>query len=212
MECKSIEVSISTYERLSKLVKGFSDTPNTVISRLLDKCEHLDIEKEKSVKKPEIVFFPTNEEKFKEELLVEQIAEITLYKNDGSREVKTWDAKRLTKSSNIRANLWSGQLRSWEKKGIVKAELCLYEYPSNPRDRGLYQLCRLASPLLNIPNNELLESGLEYEVEGEGITQKINIKFPESFDINELKNTEKWRVSIPTKTVTVSAVEIGFTV
>lgn len=104
-----IEISDSTYNRLEKLAEGF-DTPDTVISRLLDSVEGT-VES-----KPEIVLCPSDEEHFKRLLLRDQLAEVAIYKSDMSREVSQWVAKRFTESSNLKANLWSGYLRDWKKK------------------------------------------------------------------------------------------------
>lgn len=115
-----IEISNETYERLGKLVIGF-DSPENVISRLLDQAEG------KTIQKPELFFEPKNEDEFKARLLETKEAEITLYKNDGSREILHWNAHRFKPESNLRANLWSGQLRGWPEKGIVKAELTVLQ-------------------------------------------------------------------------------------
>lgn len=113
-----IEVSGDTYERLGKLVIGF-DSPENVINRLLDMAEG------KPEKKPELQFTPANEDEFKAQLLETKQAELTIYKSDGSRELVYWSAHRFTPDSNLRSNLWSGYLRGWQNKGIVKAELAV---------------------------------------------------------------------------------------
>lgn len=110
-----IEISDDIYERLGKMVIGF-DSPENVIKRLLDQAEG------KSIRKPELYFKPENEDEFKTQLLQTKEAEITLHKHDGSCEVLRWNASRLKPESNLRGNLWSGQLRGWQEKGIVKAE------------------------------------------------------------------------------------------
>lgn len=113
---RNIEVSNETYSRLEKIAVGF-DTPEAVIKRLLDQVEG------KPDTKPTLSFFPENETDFKHALIKSKEAEVVLYKVDGTREINRWNANRLTESSNLRGNLWSGPLRNWKEKGIQKAEL-----------------------------------------------------------------------------------------
>lgn len=124
---RQIEISDETYERLAKMVIGF-DSPENVISRLLNQAEG------KTIQKPELFFEPESEDEFKVQLLKSKEAEITLYKNDGSREILYWNASRFKPESNLRGNLWSGQLRGWQQKGIVKAELIVL--PAGTADPG----------------------------------------------------------------------------
>lgn len=112
---KDIAVSDSVFERLAARAVGF-DTPDQVIQRLLDEVEF------KQEIKPLLLFIPS-EKAFKEKLIADKRAEITLHKIDGSREITVWNAGRFNQESNLRANLWSGYLRNWKEKGIIKAEL-----------------------------------------------------------------------------------------
>jgi len=123
-----IDISDETYDRLSKRAIGF-DTPEAVINRLLDQANGT------RTQKPELVFSPTDEELFKRVLIKRKEAEVVLYKFDGSREIIFWNAQRFKIDSNLRANLWSGQLRGWQEKGIVKAELTVLPIPKT-RDEG----------------------------------------------------------------------------
>ena len=62
---------------------------------------------------------------FNERLWERQQAQVILYKADGTTKRKTWDASRFTATSNLRGNLWSGYLRGWADRGIVKAEFAI---------------------------------------------------------------------------------------
>jgi hypothetical protein len=115
---KTIEISEKTYSRLSELAIGF-DTPAAVIERLLDQATG------KPETKPELLFYPTDEETFKLQLLKNKEAEIVTYRNDGSREINHWKANRFSPTSSLKGNIWSGPLRGWKEKGIVKAEFSI---------------------------------------------------------------------------------------
>lgn len=123
---KTITLSDSVFERLASRAVGF-DSPEQVIQRLLDQVEF------KADHKPSVSFIPS-EEAFKEKLIETKRAEITLYKMDGSREVTIWNARRFNDDSRLRANLWSGYLRNWKDKGIVKAELEVLPRGTNTPD------------------------------------------------------------------------------
>lgn len=133
----TIEISNDTYKRLGKRVVGF-DSPENVIHRLLDQAEG------KTTEKPELFFVPENEAEFKVQLLQTKEAEITLYKIDGSREILYWNAYRLKPESNLRGNLWSGQLRGWQEKGIVKAELMVLPIQRADLDDNTTQIKNIA--------------------------------------------------------------------
>lgn len=113
---RTIDISDETYSRLEKHAKGF-DTPEAVIERLLDQVEGT------PETKPDLIFTPSDESKFKLELIKSKVAEVVLYKTDGSREINRWNANKISESSNLRGNLWSGPLRGWKGKGIKRAEL-----------------------------------------------------------------------------------------
>lgn len=122
-----ISISESTYKRLEQKAIGF-DTPEQVIIRLLDQSDGF------SSSKPELYFAP-NEDEFKRDFLNSGISEIALYYKSGKREIVHWKAKKFTKDSNLRANLWSGYLRNWSDKGIIKAELvALPKGTNSPND------------------------------------------------------------------------------
>ncbi|EKO3819891.1 hypothetical protein NTH40_001409 [Vibrio harveyi] len=154
---RTIEVTVETYTRLEKLAVGF-DTPEAVIKRLLDQVEG------KPETKPTLTFIPEDEAEFKRELIKSKEAEVVLYKVDGTREVSRWNANRLTESSNLRGNLWSGLLRNWKEKGIQKAEFFVLPptiiYPDGDDDR--VGLDKALSTQLNLTYQEM--QLLEYEV------------------------------------------------
>lgn len=148
---------METYARLEKLAVGF-DSPEAVINRLLDQAEG------KPETKPTLMFFPEDETEFKRELIKTKEAEVVLYKVDGTREVSRWNANKLTESSNLRGNLWSGLLRNWKEKGIKKAEFSVLPlavvYPDGDDDR--VGLDKALSLQLNLTYEEM--QSLEYEV------------------------------------------------
>lgn len=154
---RTIEITAETYARLEKLAVGF-DSPEAVINRLLDQAEG------KPETKPTLMFFPEDETEFKRELIKTKEAEVVLYKVDGTREVSRWNANKLTESSNLRGNLWSGLLRNWKEKGIKKAEFFVLPptitYPDGDDDR--VGLDKALSLQLNLTYEEM--QLLEYEV------------------------------------------------
>ncbi|MDR0529474.1 MAG: hypothetical protein LBG69_07705 [Zoogloeaceae bacterium] len=75
---------------------------------------------EQSPRKPELIFKPS-EDAIKQQLIRGGVVYVTLYKKDGSEEHKEWKGNNFIEKSNLRGNIWSGYLRNWEQKGIVKA-------------------------------------------------------------------------------------------
>jgi len=57
------------------------------------------------------------------------------------------NAQRLQPRSNLRANLWSGQLRGWQEKGIVKAEIEVLPISNNHPDDSTKIIKLLASDI-----------------------------------------------------------------
>ena len=109
-----ITISDATYNRLAAMASGF-ETPEAVINRLID------ITEAGQTKKPELFFNPANEDEFKQALLLSKQARVELFKQDGSSEEGIWKVRALSETSSVRANLWSGYLRNWKEKGIVRA-------------------------------------------------------------------------------------------
>lgn len=119
-----IDVSQKTYERLSELAKGF-DTPDAVISRLLDSVTKM------PARKPRITFDPSNELDFKAALLETRLAEVCISYNDKPTQFLVWNADKFKDSSNLKANLWSGFLRGWKEKGITEISLTILDSSTN---------------------------------------------------------------------------------
>ncbi|HEL8012957.1 TPA: hypothetical protein U0A13_004973 [Escherichia coli] len=115
-----ITVSEVTYNRLATLATGF-ETPDAVINRLIDACAINEAGEIGKPKKPVLFFNPGNETEFKKALLISKQARVELYKRDGTCEEGVWNARNLSERSSIRGNLWSGYLRNWDQKGIVRA-------------------------------------------------------------------------------------------
>lgn len=160
-----IEFSISkgTYIRMEEYAMGFNDTPDKAINRLLDEIEKL-MSSDTKEKKPTLCFDDLSTDEFKFELINTKQAEITIFFKDGSHSVKCWDAKKLTQESNLLANIWSGPLRNWKNKGIVKAELRLYK-EDEIKNKGLnVMLIKKISEKLNIPYKQLLQHRVNIEL------------------------------------------------
>lgn len=195
-----IEISDSTYKRLEKLVVGF-DTPDAVISRLLDSVE------ETVESKPEIVLYPTDEEHFKRLLLRDQLAEVAIYKSDMTREVSQWVAKRFTESSNLKANLWSGYLRDWKKKGITKIELSIYPKPTHMDDVIEFERDKKLALILGLTFAEMRELDGDYEIDtnesNDGLVYEYIIHFHDGCDssiLSKIDGLENNWIAVPSHT------------
>ncbi|MEJ6080859.1 hypothetical protein MT391_20360 [Vibrio sp. 1-Bac 57] len=170
---KKIEVSESTFKRLEVLAKGF-DTPDSVINRLIDEIEN------KKVTKPLLSFSPSDEKHFLKLLIRDRIAEVVLYKNDGSRTITKWNASKLMETSNLRANLWSGFLRGWKEKGIISAEFSIYPNLNNIEN----EKTKILASTLNLTFSEMKDLDDDYEitehVDADGRIYDFTIRF---FDV-----------------------------
>jgi hypothetical protein len=130
--CPVIRVSDDLYTRLERLAEGF-DTPTKVIERLLNEHEahggRFDSRKESPAptpnRQPELIFHPADEGEFKSLLIQQKKAYVVLHKSDRSTDRSVWRARQFSETSSLRGNLWSGYLRGWNKKGIVKAEFAI---------------------------------------------------------------------------------------
>lgn len=140
---KSITVSDDIYRRLELLAVGF-DTPEHVIERLLNSATLTD--PNTSISKPSLTFIP-DEDKFKIELLVNRRAQVVLHFKNGSREVIHWNASRFQRTSNLRANLWSGFLRNWKERGITSASLSVLPLARNEPGDTTEQSLQIAETL-----------------------------------------------------------------
>ena len=70
--------------------------------------------------RPLLLFLP-DEETFKNNLLKKKQANWMIFYADGREENGFWDAGNFMESSNLRSNIWSGYLRNWKNRGIIKA-------------------------------------------------------------------------------------------
>ncbi len=123
--CPVIRISDELYTRLESQAVGF-DTPSALIERLLDRCDGIKKNKPTlSIAPPKLIFTPNDEDEFKRQLLNKKQAAVVLHKSNGIIENRLWNANRLSETSNLRGNLWSGLLRGWKKKGIIKVELSI---------------------------------------------------------------------------------------
>jgi hypothetical protein len=121
-----IRVSGTLFSRLECHAEGF-DTPAAVIERILNVYEGVDASSEQSsepemLKRPELIFHPADEKEILRKLVEKKSAWVNVHHNDGSIKTSPWYADKMQPTSNLRANIWSGRLRDWKKKGIVKAE------------------------------------------------------------------------------------------
>ena len=174
---RNIELSDTTFSRLEQLAVGF-DTPESVIIRLLDTAEG------KTETKPTLTFSPDDESQFKRELIISKEAEIVIYKHDSSREISHWNANRLSDSSNLRGNLWSGILRGWKKKGISKVELSVLPQGLNePGDET--ELIKALALEFQLTFEEMNQ--LDYRI-AEGGSTGITYNYIVNFDDNNDKD------------------------
>ncbi|WP_051305644.1 DUF7557 family protein [Desulfogranum mediterraneum] len=127
---QTIKISANLYQRLGAHAEGF-ETPEGVIERLVTFYEEQRGLENTALTKPmkemplnlDIIYYPSDEESFKQQLLQKKVAYLLLHKFDGSKEIKEWNALNFSDQSSVNGNLRSGYLRDWQKKGIVKAEI-----------------------------------------------------------------------------------------
>jgi predicted CopG family antitoxin len=193
---KTIEITESVYDRLATKITGFGDTPSLVIERLLNDVDG-------AIVKPTLAFFPEDESEFKELLLRNKVAEVALYKKNGEIDVLVWNASKLKESSNIKANIWSGYLRNWEDKGIIKAGFTIYESSENcSKTLEELDICKRESPIVNIPYNTLIQFDFEppriEEIDGNKmrVIQFSNGQDFELLENNKFFNTSTKRIEI----------------
>lgn len=165
----NFSISKCTYERLEKHAAGFNDTADRAINRLLDLVEN---SKESTAElKPELTFTEQidggyrglDSDEFKSRLVKVQKAEIVIHYADGSHKVKIWKASKFNNESNLLANIWSGPLRDWKKKGIVRAELEIFNDKFIIDNGYNVDLIRNISKRLNIPSRHLIQSNVRIE-------------------------------------------------
>ena len=180
----TIELTQTTFARLEQLAEGF-DTPEAVIIRLLDNIDG------RTETKPTLHFDPTDESEFKLRLIESKEAEVVIYKNDETREIVRWKANRLSVSSNLRGNLWSGLLRGWKSKKIKSVELSILPQGINVPDDDTEQRKSLAQEL-GLTFNEI--SQLDYEISenssNDGLVYNYIVQFDENCDKEILARIE----------------------
>ncbi|MCO6356829.1 hypothetical protein GBO14_19130 [Pseudoalteromonas shioyasakiensis] len=196
----NFSVSKSTYKRLEKHAVGFNDTADRAINRLLDLVEN---SKENTTElKPELTFTEQidggyrglDADEFKSKLVKVQKAEVVIHYADGSHKVKIWTANKFNRESKLLANIWSGPLRDWKKKGIVRAELEIYNDKFIKELGHSVTLVRRVSKLLNIPTRLLIQSNVKIEINHEPVPHlKIYFlegtpKYASSLGLNEEDN------------------------
>lgn len=151
---KNIEMSEHIFNRLAKHAVGF-ETPEKVIERLLDAYEIV------PGQKPKLTFIPENEEEFKARLVESRHAYVELRMEDGTIEAGEWNAHSFQESSNLRANIWSGYLRNWSKRGVVAATFEVVMSPNSEDEivysarHQNYEVFQHASGSISVKNGNL---------------------------------------------------------
>ena len=72
---------------------------------------------------PVIQLSPAGDDAFKARLIAVKRAVVRLEMRDGRERSFVWHAYRFRQSSNLRGNLFSGYLRDWRERGIVRASV-----------------------------------------------------------------------------------------
>lgn len=129
----NIEISEEINQRLSTHRVGF-ETQEQVIERLLDHYED-----KLNQDRPVVKFLP-NESEFKRHLVQKKSAWKELHFNDGSVKVEEWVASQFKETSNLRANIWSGPLRDWKSKSILKLILSTEKPKTKATDQGTVEI------------------------------------------------------------------------
>jgi transcriptional regulator with XRE-family HTH domain len=173
----TIDLTPETFTRLEKLAQGF-DTPEAVIIRMLNVVEG------KKEVKPILYFEPSDETIFKQRLIEAKEAEVVIYKHDGNREIVFWSANRFSESSNLRANLWSGLLRDWKKKNILKVELLILPKTNSIDERNEIESMKILAQELGLTFVELsnLTYGITENISNDGLLYDYTLQFDENCD------------------------------
>ncbi len=180
----TIELAHETFARLEQLAEGF-DTPEAVILRLLDNIDG------RTETKPTLHFDPIDENEFKLRLIDSKEAEVVIYKNDETREIVRWKANRLSESSNLRGNLWSGLLRGWKSKRIKSVELSILPQSINLPDDDTEQKKALAQELgLTFDEISQLDYDISENSSNDGLVYNYIVQFDENCDKEILERIE----------------------
>ena len=139
----TIQLSHKTYKRLETQAHGF-DTPESVIERLLDQLEALPTTMatedpardgvEAPLTRPQPIFYPSNSQEFKRLLLEKKQAYRRITYVSGESKMSVWKAERFDESSSVLGNIYSGVLRDWQDKGIIRAEFAIEREDFPPID------------------------------------------------------------------------------
>lgn len=131
-----IRVPQHLFDRLQAVAPGLMTTAE-VIERLVDFYEshHGRVEptadttptSPQILSRPKLHFHPRDENEFKAELLRSRRAKVELQLSSGKNEEHIWKADRMTESSSVRANLWSGILRDWKTRGVITARISIVD-------------------------------------------------------------------------------------
>ena len=78
----------------------------------------------KVLHKPILEFIP-NEEEFSKKLSEKHFAKRIIYFQNGEQKEEEWDASNFNDPSKLRSNIFSGPLRDWEKRGIIRAKFII---------------------------------------------------------------------------------------
>jgi hypothetical protein len=111
---ENMDIENVMLEAIDCIARGFGISFNTV-EYLWDNVDTL------KTSMPELEFVP-NEMEFRKNLLEKHIAKRIIYYEDGKHEEKVWKASKFNESSDLRNNIFTGPLRNWKKKGIIKAK------------------------------------------------------------------------------------------
>ncbi|MBI9087968.1 MAG: hypothetical protein JEZ12_01980 [Desulfobacterium sp.] len=96
-----------------------TEDPQVVIPSACKQNERFQPTMRRIMQPVKFVFFPDNEETFKQSLLKKRKAYIRIYKADGSVVDEMWNALRITKASKIKSCLRT-KFGKWGITGIVK--------------------------------------------------------------------------------------------
>jgi hypothetical protein len=116
-------------------------------------------------------------------LVKTRIAEVVLYKSDGTRAINYWNANKLTTNSNLRGNIWSGLLRNWKAKGVVSANFTVNpSHKNNPE----FERDQILASELGLTFSEINEIDEDYEltkyIDNDGRVYDYEIRFFDNVD------------------------------
>lgn len=196
-----MRIPLSLYNRLASHSQGFQ-TPGDVLAKILDLYEKYLIDNalpgihENPKNLPsnhlEIIFYPSNDEKFKKLLLERKEAWVVLYKTDGSCEKFKWNANRFSESSSVKGNLQSGYLRNWRTKGIVKAKIAINKNDIISLDPIGRQVGSPVGTKTRYHNINLITQDLGYQQIGNSTVFQKNEQFIISPAVSEGANGQYW--------------------